>query len=90
MVKPDKINNEDWEALMEEHEGAMLMTGFEEALIGFGRQFNKSLAIYNKEKCLKILIEEHGMDYDEAVEHFEFNIVGSYIGETTPVFITLI
>ena len=47
MVKPDKISNEDWEALMEEHEGAMLMTGFEEALIGFGRQFNKSLAIYN-------------------------------------------
>jgi len=90
MVKPNKISNEDWEALMEEHEGVMLMTGFEEALLGFGRQFNKSLAIYSREKCLNILIEEHGMDYEGAVEYFEFNVVGSYIGETTPVFITLI
>jgi len=90
MVKPNKISNEDWEALMEEHEGAMLMTGFEEALLGFGRQFNKTLAVYDRNKCLNILINEHGMDYEGAVEYFEFNVVGSYIGETTPVFITLI
>ena len=89
MVKPKRINKEDWDDLMEEFEGALMATGFEEALIGFGYQFNKTLAVYDRNKCLNILMST-GMDYEEAVEYFEFNVVGSYVGETTPVFISLI
>ena len=89
MVKPKRISKEDWEDLMEEFEGALMATGFEEALIGFGYQFNKPLAVYDRNKCLNILMST-GMDYEEAVEYFEFNVVGSYVGETTPVFISLI
>ena len=89
MVKPNGINKEDWDDLMEEFEGALMATGFEEALIGFGYQFNKTLAVYDRNKCLNILMST-GMDYEEAVEYFEFNVVGSYVGETTPVFISLI
>ena len=29
------------------------------------------------------------MTYKEAVEYFEFNILGSYMGEKTPIFLTL-
>ena len=89
MVKPKKISKKDWDDLMEEFEGALMATGFEEALIGFGYQFNKPLAVYDRNKCLNILMST-GMDYEEAVEYFEFNVVGSYVGETTPVFISLI
>ena len=89
MVKPKKISKEDWDVLMEQFEGALMATGFEEALIGFGYQFNKTLAVYDRDKCINILIAT-GMDYEEAVEYFEFNVVGSYVGETTPVFISLI
>jgi|TARA_R100000482_G_scaffold24765_1_gene7459 hypothetical protein len=89
MVKPKRISKEDWDDLMEEFEGALMATGFEEALIGFGYQFNKTLAVYDRTKCLNILMST-GMDYEEAVEYFEFNVVGSYVGETTPVFISLI
>ena len=89
MVKPKRISKEDWDDLMEEFEGALMATGFEEALIGFGYQFNKTLAVYDRDKCINILIAT-GMDYEEAVEYFEFNVVGSYVGETTPVFISLI
>ena len=28
-----------------------------------------------------------GMEYDEALEYFDFNIAGSYVGEQTPIFI---
>ena len=28
------------------------------------------------------------MTYEEAVEYYEFNIVGAWLGEFTPVFIT--
>ena len=89
MVKPKRISKEDWDVLMEQFEGAFMATGFEEALIGFGYQFNKTLAVYDRDKCINILIAT-GMDYEEAVEYFEFNVVGSYVGETTPVFISLI
>ena len=89
MVKPKRISKEDWDDLMEEFEAALMATGFEEALIGFGYQFNKPLAVYDRNKCLNILMST-GMDYEEAVEYFEFNVVGSYVGETTPVFISLI
>ena len=89
MVKRKRISKEDWDVLMEQFEGALMATGFEEALIGFGYQFNKTLAVYDRDKCINILIAT-GMDYEEAVEYFEFNVVGSYVGETTPVFISLI
>ena len=61
--------------------------GFEQAFIGVGRQFNKELAIYDRGKCIKILSQN--MPSDEAEEYFEFNVVGSYVGELTPVFVDL-
>ena len=27
------------------------------------------------------------MDYEEAVEFFDFNVTGAYVGENTPVFL---
>jgi hypothetical protein len=27
------------------------------------------------------------MSYEDAVEHFEYNIAGSYVGEKTPVYV---
>jgi len=37
---------------------------------------------------LEILVAE-GMDYNYAVEHLDFNIVGAYVGEKTPLYISL-
>ena len=42
---------------------------------------------YDKELILKQLCKD--MTYKEAVEYFEFNILGSYMGEKTPIFLTL-
>jgi len=40
--------------------------------------------IYSVEKCITILMNQ-GMDMTEAVEYFEFNVSGSYVGEKTPI-----
>ena len=37
-------------------------------------------------EVLDILIDD-GMTYEEAVEYFEYNIVGAYLGERTPTFL---
>jgi hypothetical protein len=40
--------------------------------------------IYSVAKCIDILTKQ-GMDELDAVEYFEFNVSGSYVGEKTPI-----
>lgn len=61
--------------------------GFEDALIGIGIQFDKRLAVYDYEKCVEILIDKEKMNREEAEEWMEFNVVGAYVGEHTPIFL---
>jgi hypothetical protein len=41
--------------------------------------------IYSVTKVIEILITEDEMSMEDALEHFEFNIRGSYVGEQTPI-----
>lgn len=67
----------------------LLADGFEDALIGVGRQFNQELSVYDYNKCVEILRERDGMTYDEAFEYMEYNVVGAWVGKATPVFVEL-
>ena len=73
---------ETWELL--EDEECLIADGFNEAVIGivYGVQ---PKAVYSVRKIVDILMED--MSYDDAVEHFEYNIAGSYVGERTPLYI---
>ena len=44
-------------------------------------------AIYSEEKVLDVLVKRDGMTYEEAIEFFDFNIRGAYMGEQTPMYI---
>lgn len=66
----------------------MIAEGFEEAFIGIGQQYNRYFAIYDRDACIKILMERDGMDEDEAEEYFEFNVTGAWVGHGTPVFVS--
>jgi hypothetical protein len=57
--------------------------GFDEAIIGL--EENSFKLIYSVKKCLSIL-EKQDMEYEDAVEHFYFNISGAYMGDKTPIF----
>lgn len=64
--------------------------GFEDAFIGLGQQFNKLIAVYDRNKCIEILLRRDGMTLEEAEEFFDFNVTGAYVGEHTPIFVTLL
>jgi hypothetical protein len=64
---------------------ALLLDGFEEALLGLGSRFTHDVAIYDYGKCVDILVERDGMTEEEAVEYIEFNTAGAYVGESTPI-----
>ena len=68
-------------------DGAMLADGFEGALVGYGYQFSYPVAVYSKMDCMNILMERDGMTDEEAMEYFDFNVQGAWMGESTPVFL---
>jgi len=55
--------------------------GFDEAIIGVD-QYELRL-IYSYSKCIKILMKD--MSEEEAMEYFDYNVSGSYVGEKTPI-----
>ncbi len=62
--------------------------GFDKAIIGMCMDIatGGERLIYDANKCIDILIKQ-GMSEQEAIEYFEFNVSGSYVGETTPVWL---
>lgn len=68
-------------------EETLLADGFEEALVGFGYQHTKVIAIYDYNKCVEVLMTRDDMTEEEAIEHMDYNVVGSYVGEYTPIFL---
>jgi hypothetical protein len=70
-------------------ERILLPDGFEDALIGYGEQYTKTFAIYDRPKCIQILMDRDKMTFEDAVEFFEFNVIGAFVGECTPCFATL-
>ena len=91
------------EEVAEYNEEALICDGFDEAIIGVAERINLGpVAAYSVEKIIEILIpqielteeellldsdEQDGLKYSMAMEHFEYNIKGAWMGEFTPVFI---
>jgi len=65
----------------------LLADGFDDALIGLGQQFDTTVAIYDRNKCIELLMKDMGEE--EAIAFFEYNVTGSYQGKNTPVFVEL-
>ena len=62
----------------------LIADGFDDAIIGIDS--NSMRLIYSVSKCIEILSKD--MDEEEAVEYFDFNVRGSYVGEKTPIWCT--
>jgi hypothetical protein len=79
------ISNDD---INEFAEGAVILDGLDDAIIGIVEEFgNGPRILYSKEKILTILCERDDMSIEEAEEFYGYNIVGLYAGEQNPVFL---
>jgi hypothetical protein len=62
--------------------------GLEDAIIGVGSRMNMpDVLIYSYNKCVKIFMEKEGWTHEEAIEWMDFNVVGAWVGDTTPIFV---
>jgi len=78
------MNRKDIEERYED-EQMLFADGFDKAIIGVAHIQNKRIVSYDTKKCIKILMKD--MTHNEAVEYFDFNVLGAYMGEYTPAFI---
>lgn len=85
MTKEER--REAWLDTVSEMEPELIVyDGLDDALIGLGQQFNTTALVYDIKKVIEIFVED-GMSEEDAVEHFNFNVVGAWTGEHTPIFL---
>lgn len=64
------------------------MDEYDECIAGVCERFGQDpILIYDKEKVLERLVAD-GMTPDEAIEFWEFNQIGAWVGDQTPCFLT--
>lgn len=59
---------------------------YDPCIVGVGRRFNDTVLIYSIRAILDMHVRQ-GMEYDEAQEHFEYNTIGGWYGDKTPIFL---
>jgi hypothetical protein len=74
-------------AILDPSEDAPLCAdGFDEAILGVARRAGKLLGVvYDKDRCIDLLCKD--MNYEEALEYFDYNIAGAWVGPLTPLFL---
>mgnify|MGYP001448178544 FL=1 len=63
--------------------------GFDNAIIGVGERNNTdSMIVYDYDKMVKVLVTRDDMSYEEAEEYIDYNVIGAWIGDTTPIIVS--
>tara|TARA_R100000908_G_C3707171_1_gene115247 strand:+ start:566 stop:823 length:258 start_codon:yes stop_codon:yes gene_type:complete len=82
------MDRKDIEEIYGEDEPYLLFAdGFDEAIIGTVYDGGRTRVVYDMEIILEVLMNRDEMTYEDAVDYFEFNVAGSYMGEYTPLYL---
>jgi hypothetical protein len=82
------MKNDDWLLQALEENECLLADGFDSALIGITSGINP-VAVYDINQMLTILVKRDKMNVEDALEHLDFNVIGAYVGEKTPIYMDL-
>jgi len=64
----------------------LTLEGYEEAFIGFTeKNLKKFIAIYDRNKCIDIVMKNQNLDREKAIEWFEKNVDEKLMGDDTPL-----
>ena len=93
VLKFDRISNGKEsvrEYIAEYSPDALFAEGLDDAILGVVERFAMTpVVLYDRDKCIKILMGQD-MTYEEAEEFFDYNVLGSWVGDGTPCFAILI
>ena len=64
------------------------LDGYEDCIVGVVTRFGaEPILCYDRDKVIEKKMTEGNVDYETALEDFEFNMIGGWFGETTPCFL---
>lgn len=72
-------------SIREEYPDLLTLDGFDEAILGVVERLGLQTICYDRNKIISILMRD--MNEVEAIEYYEYNILGAYMGESTPVYL---
>lgn len=77
------------EELSEQYPDLLVMDPeyLDEAIIGVAIRIGFEAVCYDSSRVVELLMEYDGLTEEEAIEHMEYNMKGSWVGEHTPVFL---
>lgn len=82
------------EHLTELNPDALLADGLEGALVGYTvNHHHAHVAVYDADKCVRVLVDRDGMTHEEAEEaeeFIEFNTFSAYVGPNGPIYARLL
>ena len=65
----------------------MKVDGFDDCICGVVERFGmESVLLYDTDTMIEKMMSQDGMSYQEAIEYFDYNIKGAWMGEGTPCF----
>jgi len=72
----------------DKEKGLVIAEGLNEAFIGLMMRFNvhEPIACYDYDRVIQGLIAQ-GATEEEAIEYFDYNILGSWVGDRTPYYL---
>ena len=69
-------------------EEALMMDGFDDCAIGILERYGvEPIVIYDKDLVIRKLMDGGIDSYEEALEYYEFNQLGAWLGDMTPGFL---
>jgi|TARA_R110000772_G_scaffold182661_3_gene293926 hypothetical protein len=75
------------EFIQDNYPDVLIADGFDKAIMGIVERFGMNpVVLYNKNKCINIMIKRDKMTEEEAIEFYYYNIVGAHMGDYTPCF----
>ena len=83
------MNSKQLEELLDTYPDVRVMDGYDDCIIGVCERFGmETVLAYDKDKVIAKLMTD-GMTEEEAHEFFNFNQIGAWVGDYTPVFVTV-
>lgn len=83
MLEPNKERLRDF---MEA--GTVFYDGLDAAIVGTVRNYcHDEVVCYDYDKCVAIFMLRDSMDFEEAIEWVDYNVVRCYVGERSPMFL---
>jgi hypothetical protein len=79
-----KVNIRDELSSLSDNPEMLFADGYDDALIGYT---DSGVAVYSIEDIIMIMINEEEMTHEDALDHFYYNVAGSYVGEYTPIYV---